>query len=141
MSYVPVKEVKDHTAMVEEKFEWFSKVSPSGQYKSVSTQDVTIRECKAQKTHPTGRFNITLRNGVDEKFGVCVDIAPYKNRIFFRASTEGQGGYKIYAHGNERKNPFIQVNVTEKSKILKEFEGNYDLQYDEFYELYYIEKK
>lgn len=112
--------------------QWLSHVD--GSSKRYSTKDVSISLLKAGE-RCSARFNITLRNGSSEKLGQRIDIAVVKNRMFFRG---GELGYKLYV--GQRTNPMLQITLNDNTKILEQFVGDYDLQYDEFYELYYIEK-
>lgn len=131
--------------MVSEKFEWMSVNNARSKEVSRSTSDVSIRECEPNKAHTKTRYNITFRNHSAEVLGNYVDLAIYKNRIFFRPSSAEDRGYKIYKHDpNTSKskpyNPFTQVNKTEYTEGLSEFIGNYEMKFDEFYELYYVER-
>ena len=129
-----------------EKFNWLSaQNTPTGRARSQS--DITISEVGPCSKGGRNRYNITLRNEVPDKLGTYVDLALFKNRIFFRPSSAEANGYKMYnrnhtnGSGKEVKgNPFIQVCKTESTKALSDFVGHYELKYDEFYELYYIEK-
>ena len=135
----------DFKKKIETKFDWFS-ASNDKRYgnRHLSYQDITINRCtpKTPEAKNKGiRYNLTCRNKVPEILGEWVDIAIYKNRVFFRPSTQQDGGYKMYSHNSTTKtNPFLQILETENTKGLMEFVGDYDLKYDELYELYYIEK-
>lgn len=134
--------------MVTEKFVWLSTTNNSSN-RHYTSKDITITECKpkSDSKNRVVRYNITLRNKVPMVLGEYIDIAVYKNRIFLKPSTQKDGGYKVYAHfssdkdGNKRRaNPFLQLSQNDATKILSEFVGDYDLQWDEFLELYYIER-
>lgn len=134
-------------AIKNEKFNWLSSQNTSTT-RIRSQSDITITEVgPCSHSGKSNRYNITLRNEVPDKLGTYVDLALFKNRIFFRPSSAEANGYKMYnrnhtnGSGNEVKgNPFIQVTKTESTKALSDFVGHYELKYDEFYELYYIEK-
>lgn len=134
--------------MITEKFVWLSTANNSSN-RHYTNKDITITECKpkSDSKNRVVRYNITLRNKVPMVLGEYVDLAVYKNRIFLKASTQKDGGYKVYGHFNtdkdgikKRTNPFLQVSQNDTTKILSEFVGDYDLQWDEFLELYYIER-
>ena len=109
-----------------------------------STKDVTISRCAPKSStskNKSIRYNFTMRNKTSLVLGEWVDIAIYKNRIFFKPSTQQAGGLKMYSHnGKSKTNPFLQVTEKDNTKILSEFIGDYDMRYDDFYELYYIER-
>lgn len=83
------------------------------------------------------KINITFRNDTWEIISSTghAQVAVCKNRILFREANESEG-YKFTRSGNTPSR-YIFVNSTADS----EFIGDYDLQYDDFLELYYIDKE
>jgi len=136
----------DFKRQIDSKFDWFS-VTNQKKYgnRHHSNQDVTINRCSPRTPDAKNqqiRYNFTMRNKTSLVLGEWIDIAIYKNRVFFRPSTQKDGGYKMYCHNNSKSktNPFLQIPETETTKGLIDFVGDYDMHYDDFYELYYIEK-
>ena len=125
---VDVKRAQD------EKFQWISSSRTYHRAKS----DISINCVKMDKT-PYGGISFTFRNDVWQFFGEKVEFAVYKNRIMFRTAT-GTNGMALFSGSNKSPNKYFKVRVTEDTKILKDkFIGDYELKYDSFYELYYIE--
>ncbi|MBQ5768456.1 MAG: hypothetical protein IIV94_06160, partial [Clostridiales bacterium] len=86
-------------------------------------------------------FSLIFRNKCYEKLGKFVEIAIYKNRIFFRETNDN--GLTIRGKKGAPENThYASINyISEEVERLKDFIGDYELKHDEFYELYYIEKK
>lgn len=87
------------------------------------------------------RLNITFRNNSYEKIaqdGKYITFCFHKNRVFFKES-DPRNGYKISSNQSER-NRYVQATITDEAE--KAFIGDYEeIKYDDFLELYYIEKK
>ena len=78
-----------------------------------------------------------FRNGTDTKITSTgyVQICVHKNRCFFREA-DSSVGYKISRPANSNSRYCKMAHVSQ----LKDFAGDFDLKYDEFLELYYIER-
>mgnify|MGYP003297646411 CR=1 FL=1 len=85
--------------------------------------------------------NVTFRNSVNELVTQTdyMVVAPFKNRLFFKSATDVNG--LLLCKNANSPNRYIRINRESDVESLTKFAGNYDLKYDEFYELYYIEKK
>ena len=97
-----------------------------------SSADVSITEVK-------GGTQIIFRNGTRDHFGQRVQLAVMKNRIYFRGNEDG---FKLFNLNQKKPNGYLKLfEKTDICKKVSEFLGDYALRFDEFYELYYIEKK
>jgi len=128
--------------MQDEKFTWLGSTQPQ---KNFSSKDVSINlinlGSRTKSADATYGFSIIFRNNVWEKFGQRVELAPFKNRIMFR--TSDRGIYMSKKSDNKSANRYAKyapMNEIEM-KTLKDFIGDYELKYDSFYELYYIENE
>lgn len=120
----------------DEKFDWIS----SGKKYHRAQSDISINCVKADKS-PYGGISFTFRNDVWQFFDGKIEFAIYKNRILFRTATDN-GGLTLFSGSNKSNNKYFKIRVTEDTKIIKEqFIGDYELKYDSFYELYYIERE
>lgn len=63
----------------------------------------------------------------------------FKNRIMFNETDDR--GYKVFKSGSSHIKYLSATITPEKVEKYKEFEGDYKLKLDEFYGIYYIEKK
>ena len=107
---------------------------------SHSNADISVTECKA--TSKSGlRYNITFRNNSNEFFGQYANVAVFKNRMFFKPSSAEEGGYKLYEHAKKKGNPFLQVIKDSNTCCIGDFLGHHELKYDDFLDLYYIERE
>lgn len=66
-------------------------------------------------------------------------VAVLKNRIFFKEADQAEG-ILMYANANTKASRYMKFERPEMVEMFKPFLGDYSLRYDEFYELYYIEK-
>ena len=133
-------EQKTVRQMQDEKFNWFAN---KGYYKfgMDQTKDISISKLNASPSGKTRkRFNIIFRNKCHTKFGQYVDITVYKNRVYFRASSAENHGFKLYGL-NSKVNPNTNINENEVTAVLKDFVGDYELRYDHMFELWYVEKE
>lgn len=116
---------------------------------SRSDADVSVNLNAKGKNTVGQNLGITLRHGVSEMISGTeyAQICIHKNRIYFRESDSRQGYKMTKNHQNEdrsatpasRENRYMKVtNLSETSKA---FIGDYELKYDDFLELYYIEKE
>ena len=120
----------------DEKFTWI------GQKRGARTRvssDITVNIIDSASKKGLGAVSITFRNDCWEELGENVEIAIFKNRVLFR---QGECGFGWKNKGNVKtKNHYMRITLTEETKALKNFVGDYELKYDSFYELYYIEKE
>ena len=120
----------------DEKFTWI------GQQRGSRTRvdrDVTVNLIRGSAEKGFGAVSITFRNDSWSDLGENVEIAIFKNRILFR---QGECGFGWKNKGNVKtKNHYMRITLSEETKALKNFVGDYDLKYDSFYELHYIEKE
>ena len=113
-------------------FNWIGKSAHGRNPKG--SKDVYISLCKRGPQNGDKRnISFTFRNNIDEIFEEHVMIAPHKNRIYFKNDANG---YKI---SKATKSPTLKIGI--HIDLLKDFIGEYDLLFDEYWELYYIEKK
>lgn len=125
-----VKEFQD------EKFVWVQRANTNVR---ASIKDVSIRRLNDKaKVY----YTLTFRNGVCEKIGDYIEMSVYKNRLLFRTATSDTG-FKITckqgATDTTKLNHYCKLYEREDTKKFAKFTGDFDLQYDSFYELYYIE--
>lgn len=111
----------------QDRFDWHGM---TGKSKKKTASDVSIN------LHKGEHIGITFRNGADKKIGERLEVAVYKNRVLFRDSPNGV--IMQNKSGKIGKNVYARINdITEE---LRPFIGDYELKYDDFYELYYVEK-
>ena len=113
---------------------WVTKQKVAG-FKSNADVTVTFSNKKNEKK---SNINITFRNNVWELLGDSVKFAIVKNRILFKECPVAQGGYVIGVNNNAA-NRYLRVpNYT---NLPRSVTGDYELHYDTFLELYYVELK
>lgn len=130
------------------KFLWLSKVSISNKpaKRSNFKSDISLNSWRASKRHENPeddkyRYGFTIRNEAIKALGTNVDIAIFRNRVLFRVCKESEG-YRLYRPKNAKcPNMYFTVSKNSVSAELEDFIGDYELKYDPFYELYYIEKE
>ena len=134
-----MKDDKYLKQMQDEKFSWFSPAKKNGH--TFSNEDISINMVTVDKKSGKKGFSLIFRNKCYEKLGKFVEIAIYKNRIFFRETNDN--GLTIRGKKRSPENThYASINyISEEVERLKDFIGDYELKHDEFYELYYIEKK
>lgn len=114
-----------------------------------SDSDVSVTVNIQDKKRDRNYIAFTFRNGTAQILSNTnyVQICAHKNRIFFRESSMKEG-YKLTFNvkNSERSNTeasqlnrYLKVSIN--TDTYKAFEGDYDLKYDDFLELYYIEKE
>ena len=126
---------KDVKKAQDEKFNWISK---TGKQFRKAHSDISIN-CITYNRKPYNGLSFTFRNEVWGLFGDRVEFAIYKNRVLFRSASNGEG--LAFTTGSSKcPNKYFKVKIDENTQILKDkFIGDYELKYDSFYELYYIE--
>ena len=130
---VAVKEVaKSIVGADMSKFNWIGQNTKN--YRKAQT-DVSISIIR--NGDKANSISFVLRNDVWKNFGERVAIAVYKNRVLFRTD---ENGAKVDTRGIKNcTNRYLKFRVDETTERLKAFVGDYELKYDDFYELYYIE--
>ena len=112
---------------------WISKKTARG---IRSDMDISLRLIK-NGGGKKNTINLILRNGISEIFeapGLVVGVR--KNRMFF---VPREDGYKIGAANDKSDNRYVRIPATNNDLI--EFCGDYELKYDNFLEMYYIERE
>lgn len=94
-------------------------------------EDVSIVLCKDNRLNFTFRNDALKRMGNPEYLTVCF----HKNRVLFKAA-DASSGYKLGS--NRSVNEYLQIPILGVSE--KVFIGDYDLKFDDFLELFYVEK-
>lgn len=131
------KSVIDVKRAQDEKFNW---VRGGGKSYHRAKSDVSIN-CVKSAEKQYGGLSFTFRNDVWQFFGERIEFAVYKNRILFRTAEAGEG-LSLFSGSSTCSNKYIKIRVDENTQIIKDkFIGDYELKYDSFYELYYIEKE
>lgn len=125
---------KDHRDFLLSELVWSTpkrKANNMGQKSDVIT---TITKTKGSKTGKS--FNIIFHNEVEkliDEGGLCrMGICRCKNRLFFKSIEDG---YKICSSEKYHK-AVVKIFYEQGDEV---YVGNYDLKYDDFLELYYIE--
>lgn len=103
-----------------------------------SKKDVSI-SVTTNKGRPA--ISLIFRNDMHQLLSETdfIQFAIMKNRIFFQGSN-AEEGLLMYQASDHNNNRYLKLSRAEIVEKLKEFEGDYSIEYDEFYELYYIEK-
>lgn len=118
------------------KFNWVGRLVNNG---GLRRKDVTVRiTVKDEKAIYTG---FTFRDGCYKLFTETeyIEVAPYKNRLFFKQSDVKHGLLLATNKSCKQDNKYAKLQ-NELCGLFVEFEGDYELKYDDFYELYYIER-
>ena len=121
--------------MQNKKFNWLGKGKERA---ALSDADLSISKCKGGPKDKSMRFSFVIRNKYRTEFGTHIDVCIYKNRVFFRDATGNHSGYKI-SDKNNKVNRYFSIAEKDDTYALNDFIGNWKLEYDKFYELYYIE--
>lgn len=123
----------------DELFDWHGNTQL---YRNVSNADISINfVCLSSKNNVRNMgFSLTFRNESYNHFPNGFQYAFKDNKIFFRPSEEGLG---LRAKKNSSTpNHYARFKAfnEEEEKKFKEFIGDYTLKYNEYIDLYYIEK-
>lgn len=117
----------------QERFNWLGKQ----RNRNNCNADISISLHKRANGQKHDAIGLTFRNGCGEKFGSTIQVAVYKNRVMFRTAEDG-----ICMQRNKAvQSNNIYARFSDVNGELKNFIGDYELKYDDFYELYYIEKE
>lgn len=95
--------------------------------------DITIATMKRANT-----INIYFRNGMHELFPEGVIFGIYKNRIVFEADKDK--GYTVNMSATKKGNIGVVTATVGNIDKYREWIGDYEMKYDDFYEFWYIEK-
>lgn len=125
------------TQAQDEKFNW---VGRDQMFWSASTADVTINQVKGKRKGEDVRYSIIFRGKAHNAFKLSegVQVAVFKNRVMFRESDKG---FKLTVKDTTTPTGYVSVPYSEGTKALGGFIGDYSLQRDDFYELFYIERR
>jgi len=99
-------------------------------------KDVSIAVNKCGADHHKPSFDITFRNGVAELITEGqgrISVAFLENRIYFKPD---ENGYKV----SDSKNPDRKTSRLKLAEDHSDFIGSYDLQFDSYIKLYFVEK-
>lgn len=122
--------------MLDEKFKWIG-----ASCYTRSAEDVSINKVFWDSKQKIKAYSFIFRNGVQNKLGEYIQIAVYKNRVMIRPVAEREG-MKLQLKANSKTpNCYSKLRCDENTKELDNFIGDYELKYDPFYEIYYIEKE
>lgn len=125
-------QVINRQEILDSQFHWIGQVT-----RTASKADVSINRVFWDKQNSADMaYHFVLRNKA-ASIGDFVQIAIYKNRVLLRP---GDQGLRLQSR-KDNPNRYIKVKETKETEALKAFIGNYDIQFDEFYGLYYIEKE
>ena len=120
---------------------WKQKLNTKG---TVVHDDVSIRLTTGPKSKGPEfkRINITIRNKLWSQLGSnYIVFAAMKNRMYFRGVSDPKEGYCLGIKSSEFS-AYVSAQLNpEEVSIYSKFEGDYAWKYDEYYELYYIEKE
>ena len=115
-------------------FNWITNKSGTGNSCSDADLSLTIT---VENNRNKQRYNFSIRNSFADAFAnKRVQFAIYKNRLMFRFAEQG---YKVTKR-DKKVNAYMCLTATEENEALKAFAGEHSLKYDEFLEVYYIEK-
>ena len=119
----------------EKKLVWIGKMNKR------SGNDISIT-VNLESTGRRGRYvGFTFRDDCEKQFckgGKYFEVAFFKNKMFFKKSDERNG--LLIADNPQTQNKYAKIQ-NETAEYFAHWEGSYALQYDEFWELYYIERK
>lgn len=125
------------------KFDWKDK-SIVRQNSARSTCDISITKRVGSKLKDGSvnyRIAIIFKNNVIKDIAPSgyIDFAVYKNRVLFRESDSTMGLF-VKSHSNRSEE--VVIPLTPETKELEDFiGGDFTLKYDEFYEVFYIERR
>ena len=106
-----------------------------------SGNDVTITVNYDAQSHKGRYVGFTFRNDSYKKFAeesAYFELAFFKNRMFFKKSDSAKG--LLLQANRETPNRYAKVQ-SDNADYFTHWGGDYKLQYDEFWDLYYIERK
>lgn len=118
--------------------QWFSKKRRLGRTSNAPVS-ITITAPSKNSKGERRRLTFAFRDKLYENFkSNYITFAILKDRMYFK-SVQPKEGYAITVKG---LSGYVQATITlDELKNFEPFIGNYSLKYDEFYELYYVEKE
>ena len=127
------------TAKVLPELDWQKKFSGRGIKSDANVSISLTNQTKGGKCQK--RICFIFREKMWEAFDTrYLMFAVLKNRIYFKGSEDKYEGYAITTKGH---NGYIVATPHDKEElgVYEGFVGDYSLKFDEYYELYYIEKR
>lgn len=123
--------------VLDEQFMWIGSASKQ----SRSASDVTISKIFWDTAKKTKAYSFVFRNNTAERIGEYIKIAIYKNRVLIRPASVGDSIHISIKSNCNTKNSYGKIKCEPNTQELDYFIGDYELKYDPFYEIYYIEKE
>ena len=126
-----------------DRMNWMGRAGVKGNNKSSADISISIvyttmaDKMNGVKPKVAFTFRNKSRHAVSETDYVM--IAVVKNRVFFKTSDQNNG-FLIGNQSNTKQHGYLRITQAEYVSRLAPFVGDYELKYDKFYELYYIEK-
>lgn len=137
--------VVPETPSIVDEIVWFSKRSCQTSKQDYKDVGITLSHHNKNAARKNDYYSITFafRNNIFKAFGkgnIYLQFGVVKNRIYFKVA-DPKIGYKLSTKSGLTS--YMQVTCTKETKaIYEEFcPGEYHLKYDDFQELYYIEKE
>ena len=142
---VPEIKIPDPQPSIVDEIVWCSK--RCNQTAAWGRKDIglTVSHHKKNKAHKTDYYTLSFsfRDNIEKVFSkddkICLMYGLVKNRIYFKLANP-KVGYKLTKKCN---NAYMQATIN--NDMLGKFQefcpGEYHLKYDDFQELYYIEKE
>lgn len=124
------------SANVLPELQWFNKKRKLGESSNAVSITVTAggKNSKADRRRLAFIFRDKLYENFKSKY---ITFAVMKNRIYFKG-VEAKEGYAITIKG---VSGYCQATITlNELEQFEPFIGDYSLRYDDFYELYYVER-
>lgn len=112
-----------------------------GRARRTGGDDVSISVNYDAQSHKGRYAGLTFRNDCHKKFAgdaLYFEMAFYKNRLFFKKSDSLKG--LLLQDNSKSPNRYARIQ-SEVADYFAHWEGDYKLQYDTFWELYYVERK
>lgn len=133
------------TPSITDEIVWFSKRSCQTSKQDYKDVGITLSHHNKNGARKNDYYSITFafRDNIAKVFGkgnIYLQFGVVKNRIYFKVA-DPKIGYKLTAkHG---LTAYMQATCSKEMKaIYEEFcPGEYHLKYDDFQELYYVEKE
>lgn len=142
---VPEIKIPEKQSIVDE-IVWCSKRASQMSKSEFKDVGVLMSHHKKNTGHKTDYYTIAFafRNKIEKVFGkgdVYLQFGSVKNRIYFKVA-DPKIGYKLN-NKNSANAAYVQATCTKEMKAIYEWfcPGEYHLKYDDFQELYYIEKE
>lgn len=144
-----IEKLREMVPNPETSFVWLRPTYKESRKSTNCAEDVSIRTgigTRDKKTNAVTSevYCFTFRNDVGLKLNEeYVEIAIYENRMYFRPTKDKHLGYKIRSYSCKdpsKCNGNTKIKKNEENKeLLDKFIGDYKLEYDKVYKLYYIE--